>query len=658
MRTEKARTNTQIFFRRYTWLSIAVFIFGSALAWSEFDRRQQQNVTDAQERFTIRVNELIAGLGRRIDTNVEVLRGLNGLFAASDKVSRAEFKVYFDNLKLSAFYPGIQGVGFAALIKPGELADFESAMVGQGFNRFTVTPVGERDIYTSIAYIEPFDWRNQRAFGFDMYSEATRRAAMRLAVETGEAAISGKVRLVQETDSDVQAGFLIYLPSFKKGLPLRTPEERWAALDGWTYSPLRAGNLMNSFLGGEFSKLRSQIDLRIYAGPHRDDNHLLYTSDAGKVSASDLKPVVRIIDLYGTQWRIEASPRSGQWLTDSDQSASLWQLVGGIFMSTILALFISFLSSRNQQITAALRISNQARHELAKSEAELRQSGEVIQASPMAIFVTDARGKIITVNPAFVETASVTEAETIGQSIFDLLITSTNSATAHEIWSTVTTAGKWEGEVAMRGPTGEGIPIEMKVTQILDKDGNVTSYAGLFNNITARRTAESRIRYLAHHDYLTGLPNRALFQDRAKQMLASARRYKVRPALIFIDLDKFKPINDEHGHDVGDEVLRIVAKRLSGLMRDTDIVARLGGDEFVIMLPDYEDKNAIYTLSERLLETIRKSIEIDALTLHVGASIGIALYESDAQTLDEMVHTADGNMYEAKSASDTHIVMT
>ena len=658
MLINKTRDTAHQFFRRYTWIPIAVFVFGTTLAWLEFDRSQKENVTEAQERFDIRVTELIAGMARRIDTNVEVLRGLNGLFAASEDVSREEFKVYYDHLKLSAFYPGIQGVGFAALIKPDRLAEFEAQMVKRGINGFTVTPVGERDIYTSIVYLEPFDWRNQRAFGFDMYSEPTRRAAMRLAVETGEATLSGKVRLVQETENDVQAGFLVYLPTYKKDLPLRTPEERWAAFEGWTYSPLRAGNLINSFLNEEFETLRSQIDLRVYAGSTPDDSALLFATDNPIASTKGLAPIARTIELYGTQWRVEISPRSGQWLIASDQSASLWQLVGGIFISTLLALFISFLNSRNQQITAALRISNQARDELAKSEAELRLSGEVIQASPMAIFVTDARGKIITVNPAFEETASVTEAETIGQSIFDLLITSTNSATAHEVWSTVTTAGKWEGEIAMRGPNGEGIPIEMKVTQILDKDGNVTSYAGLFSNIAARRSAESRIRFLAHHDYLTGLPNRALFQDRAKQMLASARRYKVKPALIFLDLDKFKPINDEHGHDVGDKVLRVVGKRLSDLMRDTDIVARLGGDEFVIMLPDYEDKNAIHALSERVLEKIRKPIEIDSLTLHVGASIGVALYESDAQTLDEMIHTADSNMYEAKSASDTHIVMT
>lgn len=657
MNIKKMRVTDRQFFRRYTWLPIAVFVFGTALAWLEFDRSQKQNVTDAQEKFNIRVTELIGGLVRRIDTNVEVLRGLNGLFAASDEVSREEFQVYFDHLKLDAYYPGIQGVGFAALITPDKLTEFEARMVKQGFNGFSVTPVGKRDVYTSIVYLEPLDWRNRRAIGFDMYSEPTRRAAMRLAVETGEAALSGKVRLVQETENDVQAGFLVYLPTYKKDLPLRTPEERWAAFDGWTYSPLRAGNLMSSFLNEEFSTLRSQIDLRVYAGPIRDDSALMFATDNPIASNGGLEPIAQTIELYGTQWRVEVSPRSGQWLTASDQSDSLSKLVGGIFVTTLLSLFIAFLNSRNHQISEALRISNQARDELAKSEAELRLSGEVIQASPMAIFVTDARGKIITVNPAFEETASATEAEPIGQSIFDLLIRSTNSAIAHEVWSTVTTAGKWEGEVAMRGPNGEGIPIEMKVTQILDKDGNVSSYAGLFNNITARRSAESRIRFLAHHDYLTGLPNRALFQDRAKQMLASATRYKLRPALIFLDLDKFKPINDEHGHDVGDQVLRIVGKRLSDLMRETDIVARLGGDEFVIMLPDYEEANAIRDLAERILDKLRSPIEIGALTLYVGASIGVALYDSEGRTLDEMIHTADSNMYEAKSSDGVHIVI-
>jgi len=222
------------------------------------------------------LNDLIVD---RLEIYTSTLRGGKGLFDASENVTRNEWHRYAESLRLSKHYPGIQGIGYAEWLLPSEVAEHVQRVRDEGHPSYDIRPVGEREVYTTIVFLEPFDTRNQQAFGFDMYQEETRNLAMSRAVETGEPALSGKVTLVQEIDQDVQAGFLIYLPVYRRDADVYTVEEKEAAIEGFVYSPYR----MNNFIEGIAQK-HTSIHFEIYDGGDTDnltEDRLMYKSPSG-----------------------------------------------------------------------------------------------------------------------------------------------------------------------------------------------------------------------------------------------------------------------------------------------------------------------------------------------------------------------------------------
>ncbi len=207
----------------------------------------------------------------RMDTYQQVLRAGASLFDASDRVTRDEWHRFIQNQKIADTFPGIQGVGYAQVIKSKEKAAHVDAVRAEGFAYYDIRPNFERSLYTSIVYLEPFDERNQRAFGYDMFTENVRHEAMTRAIETGEPALSGKVRLVQENHSDEQAGFLMYVPVYHKNMPLNSVQARWAAIQGFVYAPFRVKNLMRGVAGNRFDS----IDFTIYDSSNMDSGEAI-----------------------------------------------------------------------------------------------------------------------------------------------------------------------------------------------------------------------------------------------------------------------------------------------------------------------------------------------------------------------------------------------
>lgn len=233
----------------------------------------------ARERFDFQVTEAEFAVHQRMLAYKQVLRGGVGLFNSSQMVSREEWRKYVKTLKFDENYPGIQGMGFSRRILSAEKDAHIRQTRSEGFPGYNIWPEGIRTEYTSIIYLEPFDWRNQRAFGYDMFSEPVRREAMERARDTGKAAVSGMVKLVQETDKDVQVGFLMYLPVYRSNAPIDTVEERRAALIGYVYSPFRINDLMHGVLG----KKLPQIDLEIFDGNEISEKTLMYDDDLIKL---------------------------------------------------------------------------------------------------------------------------------------------------------------------------------------------------------------------------------------------------------------------------------------------------------------------------------------------------------------------------------------
>lgn len=208
--------------------------------------------------------------------------------------------------------------------------------------------------------------------------------------------------------------------------------------------------------------------------------------------------------------------------------------------------------------------------------------------------------------------------------------------------------GRWQGQSRVRDESGNGANLEVRMSPLFDDLGNMDGAVCVCRDISLRLRQEDELARLAHTDQLTGLPNRLLFLDRLKLSLATARRTGQGCALLFMDLDGFKAINDEHGHGTGDRVLKAVAQRLGRLLRENDTLARWGGDEFVALLSGVNDKESAAKVAEKLLETMTWPVSAAGEQYHLGISIGVALGPRHGNTPDDLLHAADKAMYEAK----------
>jgi diguanylate cyclase (GGDEF)-like protein len=218
------------------------------------------------------------------------------------------------------------------------------------------------------------------------------------------------------------------------------------------------------------------------------------------------------------------------------------------------------------------------------------------------------------------------------------------------MWAALQAVGHWRGELWDRRKSGEVYPAWFAINSVKDPEGRLTHYVAVFSDISERKAAEDRIEFLAHHDPLTGLPNRILLRDRFETALAQAARNRAKVALIFLDIDHFKAVNDSLGHPAGDVLLRQVAARLKGCVRASDTVCRQGGDEFLLLVVPVPDPRAASVVAEKVLQVLREPVELEGHSLAVGASIGISVFPDDGDNFDTLLQKADMAMYEAKAA--------
>ncbi|TCS36528.1 diguanylate cyclase (GGDEF)-like protein [Paucimonas lemoignei] len=480
--------------------------------------REAQRVADnyLREEFQFRSRDIADRIEKRLSLYQQVLKGTIGLFAVNGEVSRESFRTYINALGLLENYPGIEGIGFSVVVPPSQKDRHVQQVRRSGFPEYDIKPPGERDIYTSILYLEPFEGRNLHAFGFDMYSDERRRAAMAQARDSGQAVMSRKVTLVQEVESEVQPGFLMCLPVYRKGAPHDTVAERRENLVGWVYAPFRMRDLMR---GIEGTRTR-ELDLEIYDGDKTGPENLLYDSNRGAepVGHDPLFKHVSRLEIAGHQWLIEVSSLP---LYETQQRVDRAGLIlrGGISISLLLALLVwLFLDDRARTLQAA--------------------------------------------------------------------------------------------DQAMR---------------------------------------------LALYDALTGLPNRKLLNERLTLALVKARREHGMVALLFIDLDKFKPVNDEYGHAIGDLLLKEVGVRLQHCMRASDTMARVGGDEFIALLEDIDGSEGAGKVAHKILHALTQPFDVSGHRLEIAASIGVAIYPENGEDQTTLTKSADMAMYDAKNSGRSTI---
>lgn len=283
------------------------------------------------------------------------------------------------------------------------------------------------------------------------------------------------------------------------------------------------------------------------------------------------------------------------------------------------------------------------------TEEKLKLAASIYESSSEGMLVTDAENRIIAVNSAFTQITGYTAAEVIGKNPKILSSGTHDKAFYQEMWDSINFKGFWQGEIHDRKKNGEIHIKRMTINIIPNSDGKTYRYVGLFSDITDIKKNEATIWRQANYDPLTELPNRRLFMDRLEQEILKADRFDTAIALLFIDLDRFKEVNDTLGHQAGDAMLIEAAKRIEACIRSSDTVSRLGGDEFMVILADLHDCSHIESIAEKILLSLQEPLQLGHELFFTSGSIGITLYPNDAKTSEELVKNADQAMYVSKS---------
>jgi diguanylate cyclase (GGDEF)-like protein/PAS domain S-box-containing protein len=284
------------------------------------------------------------------------------------------------------------------------------------------------------------------------------------------------------------------------------------------------------------------------------------------------------------------------------------------------------------------------------TESELLLYKRVFEYALEGITITNADGTIVALNKSFENITGYSDEDVIGQSPRILKSGIHNKEFYTQMWKDLFDNGAWSGEIWNRKKSGEAFPQHLSIAAVKDTDDNISNFIAVFHDITDFKANEEKIKFQAYHDALTGLPNRLLINDRLRHAITHTERIGKKLAVIFLDLDNFKRINDTMGHLTGDKLLKCTADRLSRMMRAEDTVGRLGGDEFVIIVEDVSTNNFIVRMAERILGSFAALFEIDSKEIYVSASIGITYYPDDGSDPETLIKNADIAMYDAKES--------
>jgi diguanylate cyclase (GGDEF)-like protein len=490
-------------------LVLACGLATTALLWHV---AQRDDIRRLQSRLDFRVQRISAAIQERMAGHEQVLRSSASWVAASGGVTRSQWREYVRHLGLEQSFPGFQGVGWARYVPAQQRAAFEHALRAEGLPDYAVRPEGERPGYGPVTYLEPNNEHNLRAQGFDMLSDPVRRAAMEQARDSGEAAVTGKLKLASEAQQSGANGFLLFVPVYSRHVDeLHDAGQRRAALLGWVNSPFRIGDLLQGALGAD----RRDLNLRLYDGPSARPDALMHDDgllEEGQALAG-LAPVTRTLRVPGHAWTLEFTPLRG-----------------------------------------------------------------LLEGAP-----------------------------------------------------------RWP--LPFIGLAGAGISVLLATLTWL-----------LMARMAQARREQARLRLVALTDQLTGLPNRTLLQQRLAEVVEQCARTGTQGAVLFVDLDNFKFVNDSDGHHAGDAVLRVQARRLAGTVRAGDVVARLGGDEFCIVLRGAGDgmEAEAVRVAERVIAVVSDPVEIEGRIAQMGASVGIAMIPRDGADTAALLRHADTAMYRAK----------
>ena len=362
------------------------------------------------------------------------------------------------------------------------------------------------------------------------------------------------------------------------------------------------------------------------------------------VSSRDALRTALLYGLLSVFWLLITDHLLNSYFDDSAQLAK-WQLINGYVFALFSAVLIFFARAR---LFGFLGISPGLKRQRQDQE-RLRQAAVVFDCTREGVLVSDSRGVIVHVNRALVEITGYSAEEVLGHRPNMFKSGRHGPAFYEAMFKSIDESGDWHGEIWNRRKSGEVYPQWQTVRSITDDKGQITHYVAVFSDISAIKHSQNELARLVHHDPLTDLPNRLLFTDRTEQALAFAQRHETGCALLMIDLDHFKIINDSLGHNVGDLLLKAVADRLLRIFGKGFTVARLGGDEFAVLVDNCPQVAHAANAAQQVLEVMKGAFDVDKHQLFISASIGISVFPKDALNAEQLLRNADSALFKAKS---------
>lgn len=378
------------------------------------------------------------------------------------------------------------------------------------------------------------------------------------------------------------------------------------------------------------------------------EKHGQFSNDYGMFTFTTMQLLHTEQQEYGADYKglSYSTGKEYQWKVISHVSREIIQSDNDAILSTLIKIsgpvfLLLFLVS---WFLAMARVRSQ------KAADELSLAATVFEAASEGIIVTDAENQIKAVNSSFTQITGYSREEVVGETPAILNSGRQDGKFYREMWHSLLSRHHWDGEIWNKRKNGEIYPEWLSIVALADEQNNINSFVALFSDITVKKKTEDVLKRQATFDDLTGLPNRALFMDRLSRAILHSKRLESRFGLLFIDLDKFKAVNDSLGHTAGDQLLQKVARRIEHLVRESDTVARLGGDEFTLIFNNFTTHGDVSRIAGLIVEALSKPFNLNGQEANIGASIGIALYPEDGVDQTTLVNNADNAMYRAKQA--------
>lgn len=628
----------------HRWLPLIVLLGGLSVTYLLW--QHETNVAEQQLKttFDFRVRETISLLEQRMQVYQQALSGIQSLYAASRKVDRTEFMDFTRKLLSEKDHAGIKALGYVALVKPADKSRHITEMQQEGIGAYRIHPELVRDYHTPVVYIAPHSEENHKVLGFDTASVVARREAQEKARDENDIAISRKILLLEGTNQGLSPpGFVMFLPIYRNGVAHETLQARRQTITGWAYAAFAA----EDFLQELFGHYAPDLDIKIYDGNTLSIDNLLFERKdikrANEHSTALFRHIVHT-RILNHDWTLVASSLPAFEATLDFGKAALVAQMGGV-LSLLISSLVWLLIDRTQTLRAIQRVNQELMLSEQRWKFALEGAGDGVWEWDLAsgsVLYSRRWSEMLGFVPEEISAKidawrnRIHPDDIMGVlNNLDSYLTGKKSNYFNELRMRCKD-GSWKWILA------RGMIVER------DPSGGPKRMIGTHTDISQIKESEEIIWRQAHFDPLTGLINRRMFYERLELEIRKSSRSGLAFALIFLDLDRFKEVNDTLGHDNGDALLKDVAQRLLDCVRETDVVARLGGDEFILILPDLQDIRIIERIATNILEVIAQPFELESERAYVSASLGITFYPADATNIETLMKNVDQAMYAAK----------